>query len=156
LRAGVVLILSAAAAGFQAPQPADLVLRGGKVVTVDPRQPQAEALAVRGPRIAAVGTNEAIARHIGPQTRVIELEGKLLIPGFIEGHGHFLSLGETRMGLDLSKARSWDEIVRLVAGAARKLPAGAWVIGRGWHQEKWDSPPEPNVGGYPVHNALSP
>ena len=135
--------------------PADLVLLGGKIVTVDERFPVVEALAVRRHRIAFVGSNAEVQRWIGPKTRVIRLDGKLAIPGFIEGHGHFTSLGRAKMMLDLTKARSWDDIVRQVEEAARRTPAGSWIVGRGWHQEKWRQPPDPNVEGYPVHSSLS-
>jgi predicted amidohydrolase YtcJ len=136
-------------------EPADLVLRGGKVATLDERLPAAEAIAIRGERIAAVGTDEEIAEHIGPRTRVIELRGRMAMPGFIEGHGHFISLGEAKRQLDLSQARSWEEIVALVAEAAKQAPAGTWIVGRGWHQGKWARPPQPHVEGYPTHEALS-
>src|SRR5690242_13481305 len=84
-----------------AAQPADLVLRGGKIVTIDDRQPEAEALAVAGDRIVAVGSAAEINQRIGPSTRVIELTGRMAMPGFIEGHGHFLSLGDSKRKLDL-------------------------------------------------------
>src|SRR5262249_55143622 len=90
---------------------ADLVLLGGKVVTVDPKRPVAEALAARGDRIVAVGSDQEIAGLIGDGTRVLRLQGRLAIPGFVEGHGHFTGLGQSKMMLDLRKARSWDEIV---------------------------------------------
>src|SRR5512134_4017041 len=77
-------------------QTADLVLRNGRVVTVDSARPEAQAVAIVGDRIAAVGTNEEIAGMIGPRTEVIDLGGKLVIPGFIEAHGHFLSLGHSK------------------------------------------------------------
>jgi hypothetical protein len=82
--------------------PADLVLRGGKVATVDPAIGDAEAIAVTGFTITAVGSNEEIAAYIGAGTEVIELDGRLAIPGFIEGHGHFLGLGRSRQILDLT------------------------------------------------------
>ena len=134
---------------------ADLVLTGGKVVTVDDALPEAEALAVTGHTITAVGTNEEIAGYVGPSTEVIELGGRLVIPGFIEGHGHYMSLGRAKMILDLTTATSWDDIVRMVGDAAAQAPPGEWVTGRGWHQEKWTSTPEPNVDGVPLHTALS-
>lgn len=135
--------------------PADLVLLGGKIVTLDARRPRASALAARGDRIVAVGDDAEIRRLVGNGTRVIDLAGRLAIPGFIEGHGHFVSLGRSKMILDLSRARDFDHLVRLVQEAARKSPAGDWIVGRGWHQAKWVKPPEPNVGGYPVHQKLS-
>jgi len=135
--------------------PADLVLLDGKIVTMDAQTPLASALAVRGDRIAAVGDDASIRRRIGPKTRVIELEGRLAIPGIIEGHAHFLQLGEAKMQLDLTRAKNWDEVVSLAAEAARKAPPGTWIVGRGWHQDKWDRPPEPCIDGCPTHETLS-
>src|SRR5215470_17445297 len=101
LLAGVLALAACATSGVgQTPDasgPADLVLRNGKIVTLDPARPDAQAVAARGDRIIAVGTNEEIARVTGRKTRVIELGGRLVVPGFIEGHGHFLSLGKARM-----------------------------------------------------------
>ncbi len=134
---------------------ADLVLMGGKVVTVDDALPEAEALAVTGYTITAVGTNEEIAGYVGPSTEVIELDGRLVIPGFIEGHGHYMSLGRAKMILDLTTATSWDDIVQMVGDAASQAAPGEWVTGRGWHQEKWTSTPEPSVDGVPLHTDLS-
>ncbi|QQR73787.1 MAG: amidohydrolase family protein [Holophagales bacterium] len=137
------------------PATADLVLRGGRVVTMDAGRPEARAVAVRGDRIAAVGSEEEVARWIGPRTEVVDLGGRLLIPAFIEGHGHFLGLGQSRTRLDLTKARSFDEIVAQVAAAARQARPGQWILGRGWHQDKWNRVPQPNVEGVPLHAALS-
>lgn len=137
-----------------APKPADLILRNGKIVTVDPDRPEAQAVAISGYTIAAVGSNEEIARYVGPNTRVIDLNGQLAIPGFIEGHGHYLGLGESKMLLDLTTAKHWDDIVAMVAAAARQARPGEWIRGRGWHQEKWDRVPRPNVEGVPLHQSL--
>jgi predicted amidohydrolase YtcJ len=138
-----------------AESPADLVLRNGKIVTLDERNAVVQALATRGGRILAVGPDADVAKLIGPKTTVLDLGGKLAIPGFIEGHGHFVSLGQSRMMLDLRKAQTWDEIVHQVEEAAKKTPAGEWILGRGWHQEKWTVKPEPQVEGYPIHTRLS-
>jgi predicted amidohydrolase YtcJ len=135
--------------------PADLVLRGGKVVTVDDAIPEAQAIAVTADRILAVGSDQEIAGYIGEATEVIDLEGRLAIPGFIEGHGHFAYLGFAKMALDLTRAASWDEIVALVEAAARDAKPGDWILGRGWHQEKWERAPQPAVEGLPVHESLS-
>ena len=124
---------------------ADLILHNGKVVTVDEARPEAQAIAMRGDRIVAVGTNEEIAALVGPATEVIDLAGGLAVPGLIEGHGHFMGVGQMRMSLNLMRISSWDEAVSLVAAAAKARPAGDWITGRGWHQEKWTSPPKPAV-----------
>ena len=134
--------------------PADLVLRGGKIVTLDAQTPEGTALAARNGAIVAVGTDAAMARYIGPATQVIDLAGKLAIPGFIEGHAHFNNLGESKINLDLMNTKSWDEIVHMVAMAVEKAKPGEWIIGRGWHQEKWTATPNPNVEGFPTHASL--
>ena len=134
---------------------ADLVLRNGKIVTLNSAQPEAQAIAITAGKIVAVGTNAQIAREIQSNTKVIDLAGKLAIPGFIEGHGHFTNLGEMKMNLDLRGAKNWDAIVAMVAAAAREKKPGEWIVGMGWHQEKWDAKPSPNVNGFPVHNSLS-
>jgi hypothetical protein len=135
--------------------PADLVLHNGKVVTMDADQPAAEAIAVSGDRIIAVGSSAEVREYVGPSTESIDLGGRLVVPGFIEGHGHFMSLGQSKMILDLTTAGSWTEIVALVAKAAEGAEPGEWIVGRGWHQEKWSSVPEPSVEGNPVHLSLS-
>ena len=134
---------------------ATLVLRNGKVVTVDEARPEAQAIAMRGDRNVAVGTNEEIAALVGPATEVIDLAGGLAVPGLIEGHGHFMGVGQMRMSLNLMRISSWDEAVSLVAAAAKARPAGDWITGRGWHQEKWTSPPKPAVEGFPTHASMS-
>jgi len=135
-------------------QPADLVLRNGKIVTEWAAPPVAQAMAVRGGKVAALGSNREAQQWIGPQTRVIDLGGQLAIPGFIEGHGHFTGIGEYRQGLDLREARTWDDIVAQVARAARQAKPGEWIVGRGWHQSKWTHAPDPNVEGFPLHASL--
>jgi hypothetical protein len=136
-------------------QAADLVLQGGKVVTVDQARPEAQAIAVRGDTIVAVGSNQDIAPYVGAATRVIELQGALAVPGMIDSHEHFTGVGQATMNLKLAPARDWDEIVRMVGDAAKKAAPGEWILGRGWHQEKWTHPPTPNVEGFPLHQALS-
>ncbi|HEY2250111.1 MAG TPA: amidohydrolase family protein, partial [Planctomycetaceae bacterium] len=154
LFASALLAISSADAA-DPPPPADLVLLNGTIVTVDPDRPQVQALAARGEKIVALGTAADLAPLVGPRTRAIDLKGRLAIPGFIEGHGHLTGLGEARLSLDLGQARSWDDVVALVAARAKQTPVGEWIIGDGWHQGRWDNPPKPAVEGYPVHQALS-
>jgi predicted amidohydrolase YtcJ len=140
----------------QAPaEPATLVLTNGTIVTVEDGAPKAQAMAVRGDRIVALGTSSEIKRHVGPDTEVIDLEGQLVIPGFVEGHGHFTGVGQAQLNLKLMKTKTWDEVVAMVAEAVKKAKPGQWIYGRGWHQEKWKPKPEPNVEGFPMHDALS-
>jgi predicted amidohydrolase YtcJ len=96
-----------------------------------------------------------MAEWMTGDARVIDLGGQLAIPGFIEGHGHFMGLGNARMILDLTNAGTWQDIVDQVADAASNAEPGAWILGRGWHQEKWSEAPSPMVEGLPVHDGLS-
>ncbi len=136
-------------------EPADVVLLGGKIVTLWDARPVVSAIAVRGDRIAAVGSDEEIQPLIGDHTRVIQLAGKFAMPSFIEGHGHFLELGESKKQLDLSHAKTWEEVVALTKKAAEQTQPGRWIIGWGWHQDKWSRRPEPNYEGFPSHQKLS-
>ena len=134
---------------------ADLILMNGKIVTVDEETPEVEALAVKGDTIMAMGSSADIAALQGANTQVIDLEGKLAIPGFIEGHGHFMGVGNAEMILGLAGTSSWQEIVDMVEAAVAEAEPGEWITGRGWHQEKWDEVPEGVVEGVPTHHALS-
>jgi len=134
---------------------ADLVLRNGRIITMDNRWPQVSALAVKGDRISAIGSDRDMLRYTGMETQVIDLKGMLTIPGFIEGHGHFYSLGASLMELELRNAENWDAIIALVAAEVKNKKPGTWIVGRGWHQDKWTTKPQPNVGGLPIHHKLS-
>ncbi len=147
--------LVAACAGTPPVDPATLVLRNGNIVTVESAAPHVQAAAIRGDRIVALGTNDEIQRYVAPSTEVIDLAGQTAIPGFIEGHGHFMGLGQSKMVLDLMDAASFDEIVAMVEKAVSTARPGDWIEGRGWHQEKWTTPPSPSVEGFPYHDALS-
>jgi predicted amidohydrolase YtcJ len=134
---------------------ADLVLRHGRIVTMERGLPEVQALAARGDTILALGSDAEIAPWVGPRTRVIDLGGRLVTPGFIDSHGHFMGLGASLRRLRLAPAKNWDEITAMVAAAARTARPGEWILGRGWHQEKWDRAPLPSVEGFPTHEALS-
>ena len=136
-------------------QPADLVLVNGKIVTMDESKPVAEALAIGQSRILAVGSDKEIKSYISDSTQTIDLDGKLAIPGFIDSHGHFNSLGYSKMQLNLMNVKNWDEVVDMVKAAVSKAKPGEWIRGRGWHQEKWDRVPNPNVDGLPFHDSMS-
>jgi predicted amidohydrolase YtcJ len=153
----VAAMLGAVAGCNRAPavEPATMVLKGGTIVTMDTAAPEVQAMAVRGDRIVALGTAESIQPYVGPATQVIDLAGLTAVPGLIEGHGHFMGLGQSKMVIDLMDVTSWDEIVRRVGEAAGKAKPGDWIEGRGWHQEKWTAVPQPNVEGFPLHDALS-
>lgn len=152
-----VIIAALAACGSPAPSgpTADLVLLNGNVLTVDPDIPNTTAIAVGGDRILAVGGDHIIGEYIGEATQVIDLNGQTAIPGFIEGHGHYTSFGGSLLILDFRYAKSFAEIVSMVAEAAATTPAREWIIGRGWHQDKWEEKEDVLVEGLPVHDSLS-
>jgi hypothetical protein len=152
--AGLSLQARAQRGGTAQMAPADLVLTNGRIVTVDDRRPEAGAMAVSGDRVEALGTADEMKRLIGANTKVIDLQGQLAIPGFIESHGHFTGVGGAQLQLNLMNVDSWDKIVAMVAEAVSHAKPGQWIYGRGWHQEKWTSRPEPNVEGFPTHASL--
>ncbi|HLW74107.1 MAG TPA: amidohydrolase, partial [Gammaproteobacteria bacterium] len=113
------ILFSVAGSAWAAPA-ADLVLLHGKLVTMDKEKPEAEALAVKDGRILALGSDADIQAYVGQKTQVLDLKGMTAVPGFIEGHGHFLELGDSLLQLDLTKAKDWDEVVALVAQTTKK------------------------------------
>jgi predicted amidohydrolase YtcJ len=135
--------------------PADLVLSGGVVYTVDDRGSKAQAVAVRDGRIAAVGTAAQIAPWIGAGTRVVDTSGLAVYPGFIDSHAHLIAMGFAQRSLDVGDVKTYDELVARVAEKAKNLAPGEWIVGGGWHQSKWKSAPSPEVRGFPTHDALS-
>jgi hypothetical protein len=143
----VETFLLGAAAALGGAAPADGILAGGVVHTLDPGMPRAEAIAWRGGRIIAVGrSDEVLGTHRGPSTRVIDLAGRCAVPGLIDAHAHFLFLGDTRRRLDLSGTRSFDEAVALVRERAARSPPGAWLIGGRWDQSLWGEKELPSHG----------
>jgi len=133
----------------------DLVIINGNIWTVDDSLPRAEALAVKDGKIIRIGKTEEIITAKGPETEVIDAKGAFVMPGWIEGHGHFSGLGKSLQNLNFLKSKNWDEIVAMVGEKAKTLKPGEWIEGRGWHQEKWNQIPEVNYHGYPDHQKLS-
>ncbi|MEM7417138.1 MAG: amidohydrolase [Gemmatimonadota bacterium] len=134
---------------------ADLVLTNGVIVSADEQEREYEALAATDGRIVTLGSAADVESLIGPQTEIIDLEGRTAVPGLIEGHGHYMSLGRAQLELNLTDATSWDDIVAMVAEAVGEAEEGQLITGRGWHQEKWTPRPEPNADGMPFHDAVS-
>jgi len=134
---------------------ADLILYNGVIATMDDSMSEAEAVAVLGDRIIAVGTADEVLAHAGRNTQRIDLEGRFVSPGFIEGHAHFPGVGELRMQLDLLGVESWQEIIAIVEEAVAQAEDGDLILGRGWHQNDWTIEPERMVGDLPHHEQLS-
>jgi len=138
---------------------ADLVLRHGTLypVSASPASghPVSEpggtagSIAVRGGRIVYVGADAGVSPFVGPRTEVIELGGRAVTPGLIDAHSHLEGLGEFLEQVDLNGAASYEEVIQRVSAAAAKAPAGAWIRGRGWDQNRWPGK------AFPTHGALS-
>ncbi|HEY9046009.1 MAG TPA: amidohydrolase [Ohtaekwangia sp.] len=136
-------------------EPADLVIKGGPIYTMDAAHPQVEAVAVTGDKIVFAGSEKDVTRFTGEHTRIIDLQGKTMMPGFIEGHAHMMGVGYNELNLDLMNVKNFDEIIEKVKEAVSKAKPGQWIVGRGWHQDKWDVKPDKLVKGFPLHNKLS-
>ncbi len=115
----------------------DLVALHGKVWTENPRQPEAEAFAVTGHRIAAVGSDAEIAKLAGPGTRLIDLQGRRVVPGFNDAHVHFFWGGQSLASVQLRDVTSRQQFTQRVADYARTRPAGEWIVDGNWDEEKW-------------------
>jgi len=163
-----VLLLAVNSAAQQRPS-ADLIITHAKVWTVDPSKPTAEAVAVLAERIAAVGSSAEIDAWRGARTRVIDAGGKLLLPGFNDAHVHFINGGLQLDSVDLKDANSPQEFAERIAIRARRTPAGEWILGGDWDEQRWNPPQLPTkelidaatpntpvfVGRYDGHIALA-
>ncbi len=141
--------------GCQSQPKADLLIYNGAIYTLDARRPRVEAVAVKNGKIIALGAEQELQAYRGQSTRLLDLQGATMTPGLIESHGHLLGMGYAKMQLDLSGARSYQEMIDMVAEAASKISPGEWILGRGWHQSKWNPKPKPMVRGFQTHQALS-
>ncbi|MCI0488404.1 MAG: amidohydrolase [Blastocatellia bacterium] len=140
---GIIPVVSHAENFSRAQPPADLVLLNGRVWTGNASAPWAEAIASRGERITAVGSNEEIKKLADPSARVIDLKGKLALPGFIDDHTHFMSGGFQLLSVDLRDARTQEEFARRIREKAERTSAGRWITGGKWDHELWPGGPLP-------------
>lgn len=136
---------------------ADLILLNGKIWTVNPAQPQVQAVACVNGRIAAAGSDGEVRRWTGPRTRVVDLAGKLVVPGFNDAHVHFYTGGTHLSGVQLRDARSQEEFRERIRVFAARQPKGAWITGGDWNHENWQGGPLPSrqlidavTGDHPV------
>lgn len=148
------IILSACATETK-PVKADLILTNGNFYTLNSSNPRAEAVAISGDTIIAVGSEKEMESLRDQKTEIHDLQGRFAMPGLIEGHGHFRMMGQLFTNLDLRNTDTWEEVVSLVSDQAAKIDSGQWIYGRGWHQEKWSAMPAHVVEGYPDHRTLS-
>jgi len=131
------------------PSPADLVLRGGKVATVDENFSIHEAVAVRGDKIIFVGSNKEVEKYILPSTDIIDCSGKLVLPGLTDAHAHIHSLGDELTTLNVTGTTSYQEIIDRVAARVQTSEPGEWIVGGRWDQNDWED------RSFPVHIPLS-
>ena len=148
---------------------ADLIITNAKVWTVDKAHPTAQAVAVLGDRVVAVGSNAEVEVLRGTTTKVIDAGGKLLLPGFNDAHVHFVDGGSQLDSVQLNDAANTDEFVRRIAEQAKKTPKGEWIKGGDWDETKWSPPKLPTkelidpvtpdnpafLGRYDGHSALA-
>ncbi|MBI3482679.1 MAG: amidohydrolase [Bacteroidetes bacterium] len=132
-----------------------MIIRGGKIYTANDSQTEVEAVAVKGDKIIFTGRESDAEKFKNDQTKVIDLQGKTMTPGFIEGHGHLLGLGFQELTLNLADTKSYDELVERVKDAVAKSKRGDWIIGRGWHQDRWEKKPQKLIKGFQTHEMLS-
>ncbi|MFS4466407.1 amidohydrolase [Maribacter sp. 2210JD10-5] len=134
---------------------ATLLIHGGTIYTVDSAQTTVEAVATKDNTILFAGTLADAEKYKNEQTQVIDLEGKTMTPGLIEGHGHFMGLGYNELNIDLINTTSYQEMIDAVAKAVKNAKPGEWITGRGWHQSKWTQMPADTVNGFQTHYRLS-
>jgi len=134
---------------------ATMLIYGGTIYTVDSTSTTVEAVAIKNNTIVFAGSLSEAEEFNNEHTQLIDLKGKTMTPGLIEGHGHFIGLGYNELHLDLMHTSSYQDIVDAVAERVKTAKPGAWIIGRGWHQSKWDSMPTGIVKGFQTHHLLS-
>lgn len=145
----LLLILSCSTGTAPMRDAADVLYVNGTIYTVDAKSSVAEAIAVRAGRIVAVGTAADCAVHKGPTTEVVDLGGACVVPGLIDAHAHFGSLGSIKRSLDARKTRSYAELIELVKAKAAKAAAGEWILGGRWDNATW------GMKDLPTHHELS-
>jgi predicted amidohydrolase YtcJ len=118
-------------------EPAETVFINGNVHTVNDRQPQAEAIAVQGGRILFVGSNAEAAKYRTGAVRIVDLEGRTVVPGFTDAHCHIFGIGAREMNLNLEGTTSLEDFLARVKERVRQTSPGNWVTGRGWIETSW-------------------
>lgn len=141
--------VAAARAQRATPPAADLIVTHARIYTVDDNHPFVSALAVRDGRVEFVGSEQEALLLKGPSTRVIDAGGSTIIPGMIDAHAHLFEVGTYLHNIDLRDTHSYDEVVARVAARVKQVPAGQWIDGRAWDQNKWGDT------RFPTHEKLT-
>jgi predicted amidohydrolase YtcJ len=140
----LLIVISAFLVSFMPLQPrlapADIVFKNGNVYTANDKDPHAEAIAVKADRIVFVGTNAAAQRYVGPNTRVVDLHGNTVLPGFADSHQHLSGVGLREMTLNLEGTMSLEDLLAKVKERVDQAKPGEWVTGRGWIETHWQPP----------------
>jgi predicted amidohydrolase YtcJ len=123
--------------------PADIVFKNGNIYTANDKAPHAEAIAVKADRIVFVGTNAAAQKYVGSNTRVVDLHGNTVLPGFTDSHQHLSGVGQREMTLNLEGTTSLDDLLAKVKARVDQAKPGEWVTGRGWIETHWTPPAFP-------------
>ncbi len=121
-------------------EPADLVFRNGNIYTVNERQPNAQAIAVKGNRIIFVGTDAEVKKYEGKATRVVDLKGRTVVPGMTDSHNHLIGVGLREMTLNLEGTTSLEDFLAKVKARVERAKPGEWITGRGWIETFWKPP----------------
>ena len=119
---------------------ADLVFKNGNVYTANEKSPQAEAIAVKADRIVFVGSNAEAQKYVGPNTRVVDLKGNTVLPGFTDSHQHLSGVGHREMTLNLEGTTSLEDFLAKVKARVDQAKPGEWITGRGWIETHWKPP----------------
>ena len=154
LRILIIILLAFAIESCKEDSEIDLIIKNANIYAVDTTY-AADAIAISNNKIFKIGYWKDLKSEINDSTKVIDAQGHFVMPGFIEGHGHYAGLGYSMINLNFLLAKSWEEVVSNVATKVNETPKGVWIIGRGWHQEKWDSIPKQQMYNYPFHYSLS-
>src|SRR6478672_2484488 len=120
--------------------PADIVFKNGNVYTANDQSPQAQAIAVKGDRIVFVGTNASAQKYVGPNTRVVDLHGNTVLPGFTDSHQHLSGVGQREMTLNLEGTTNLEDLLAKVKARVDQAKPGEWITGRGWIETHWTPP----------------
>lgn len=128
----VALFLTLQTGCAKKPEPADLIITGARIYTVNPAQPWAEAVAIKGEQIVFVGSSKQVKKYAGPATKIIQAGGRLLLPGFQDSHVHFVSGSLNLNRVDLAGTRNVEEIQARIRQFAAEHPDLPWIQGRGW------------------------
>lgn len=140
----LLIVVSALLVSFMPFQPrvapADIVFNNGNVYTANDKAPQAEAIAVKADRVVFVGSNAAAQKYVGAKTRVIDLKGNSVLPGFTDSHQHLSGVGQREMTLNLEGTTSLEDFLAKVKARVDQAKPGDWITGRGWIETHWNPP----------------